>query len=380
MNKLKFKKLTIDELVINFTDGINFISGQNCSGKTTVFNCLQFVLGLKKTLNVIHLKNIQIEIQVGDKDLHIQRDLSAPKLSIKLDGNSYDFRARSTELDQFYNELFQPPYFFSSSENSIFAKESMFEILDFCFISPMDTSNRKKIWNSIKVICGFNHSYLKSIEDDIKSLRMEISGNTRYKTEILKFTKLLLSNDQIDITHKDIIEEAKQSFFNEYEEKESIHRFAKIKLEELTNESNRNIKEKIDGLDLTFDLLKKESGVDINLVENIEYYLNNSNISHNSSLGLTVFCNYLIILSIAVRSKSLELNFPNFIINDGYTSGVLDNSLYYKSQSTLQQISKQNPDLQYIELTSDSKIPKDKIVYELAYADSPESKLFHRAI
>jgi DNA repair exonuclease SbcCD ATPase subunit len=42
MKNLKLIYLNIDSMHIEFQDGINYIIGQNASGKSTIFNCIKY--------------------------------------------------------------------------------------------------------------------------------------------------------------------------------------------------------------------------------------------------------------------------------------------------------------------------------------------------
>ena len=93
MNKLILKKLYLrEDLQIFFNTGQNYIVGKNGTGKTTIFNIMQYVLGLKRVAinsEEIYRTVIEpyIECQFGRKVCKISRKIGSNEITFQGDIN-----------------------------------------------------------------------------------------------------------------------------------------------------------------------------------------------------------------------------------------------------------------------------------------------------
>ena len=75
MKNLKLLHLSIDKQHIQFRDGINYIIGRNASGKSTMFNCIKYALGLTKNFNNVNIEFVKLTIMIGTQEYIFNREI-----------------------------------------------------------------------------------------------------------------------------------------------------------------------------------------------------------------------------------------------------------------------------------------------------------------
>ena len=79
MRKISLKALRFDNHNIEFRDGVNYIVGINNSGKTTIFNLIQYILGLRKDLgffgSFIKKDHVALDLQINNVPYTFERNL-----------------------------------------------------------------------------------------------------------------------------------------------------------------------------------------------------------------------------------------------------------------------------------------------------------------
>ena len=140
MNSLKLVSLKIDNTHIHFKDGLNYIVGNNDTGKTTVFNCIRYALGLTKSIVHRHINQIELKVCIDKYVFEFRREVDSASLFVSRNGKDYKYRAQSKELDEFLRDLLSPTYIYGSDT------ESALVMLDFCFLSEERSVNRRQNW------------------------------------------------------------------------------------------------------------------------------------------------------------------------------------------------------------------------------------------
>lgn len=82
MSRIVLKKVQINnKTVIEFNEKQNYIIGANGTGKTTLFNLIQYILGLKsnasRLVNIRFIESPQLECRFGSKLVKISRKLDS---------------------------------------------------------------------------------------------------------------------------------------------------------------------------------------------------------------------------------------------------------------------------------------------------------------
>ena len=119
MNSLKLVSLKIDDAYIHFKDGLNYIVGNNNSGKTTIFNCIKYALGLTKSFLHKHIGQIELVVRINGNDFQYRREVESPSLSVSHGDEVYSFRALSKELDIFLKDTLAPTYIYERDAESV---------------------------------------------------------------------------------------------------------------------------------------------------------------------------------------------------------------------------------------------------------------------
>lgn len=363
MKNLNFIKLKIDDIHIQFCNGINYIIGKNASGKSTIFNCIKYVLGLTKNFNNnVNIQQIELIIMIDTREYRLVREVGNRELIIFTNENEVKLVAGSTELNIFYQKALYSKYLFNSESNST----SVLKILDFCFLTEEKTIARKNQWQILSAILGVDDTLLNSIEQDINLLKNEIKNNKRIEKELTSFVDLLNTDIDSICTNTDIrsyIDTTKKSFLKNYKEKEELLLSASLKFEEMKNKAEYEIKSKLYSLNEIFLSMKANIGNSQNHLENLEEFIKGK--SQYMSYGEEVFSRYLLMFAVTEYSNYTELNFPNLIINDNYLLGSLDLHSIEYSNHILKKLTSENSNFQYIEFTHKEDISSEYIVYNL---------------
>ncbi|GAC25855.1 hypothetical protein GMES_3578 [Paraglaciecola mesophila KMM 241] len=360
MNSLKLVSLQIDDTHIHFKDGPNYIVGNNNSGKTTVFNCIRYALGLTKSVVHKHISLIELEVCINGLGIGFRREVGSTYLSVWQKGVTHKYRALSKELDRFLTEALSPTYIYESDAESIFA------LLNFCFLSEERSANRRQQWESINSMCGVNVSLLSSVEKDIYALKKEVSKNKELEKIVDEFSRSITVRLKESVKIADLdstIESTKERFFDEFREKEGLLINAMSKFEEIKERSDLVLRSKIAEIEDVFFSLNHSAGFERSFFDGLELFIKSR--SKTMSYGEETFSRFILVLAVAKVAQEGRYNFPQLIINDSYLSFDLDNRSYRRSLNILDDLMFMNKGLQYIEFTYKDEVPSEHVVLNL---------------
>jgi predicted ATP-dependent endonuclease of OLD family len=360
VNSLKLVSLQIDDTHIHFKDGLNYIVGDSNSGKTTVFNCIRYALGLTKSIVHRQISQIGLEVCINGYGFEFRREVGSAYLSVFHKGEDYKYRAQSKELDEFLREVLSPTYIYGGDTESVLA------MLDFCFLSEERSANRRQKWEAINSICGINVSLIRSVEKDINALKKEVSKNKELENIVDKFSKSLAVrlNERAKIEDLDnAIELTKERFFDEFREKEYLLINATSKLEKIKEQSDFELRSKVAEIEDVFFSLNQYAGFERSFFDGLESFIKDR--STTMSYGEEIFSRFILVLAVAKVAEESRYNFPQLIVNDSYLSFDLDHRTYKKSFSIIDDLMSRNRVLQYIEFTYKDEVPKEHVVLNL---------------
>jgi len=352
--------LQIDDTYIHFKDGLNYIVGRNASGKTTIFNCIKYALGMVKSITYKHISQVELKLSIDRSELLFKREAGSLNLTVAMGSEVMNFRSQSKELDSFLRESLDPRYIFDGNT------ESVLKILDFCFLTEEKSVNRRQQWEAFSSICGINIFLLNSVEKDISALKKEVAKNKELESVVNNFSESLsVKLREINQLHEldESLEKAKFNFFREYREKEDLLISATLKFEEIKRISNVELRNKMADIEDVFISMKHHAGFDRGYFEGIETFIKDR--SKSISYGEETFSRFILILAIARLAEDGSYNFPQIIVNDSYLSRYLDNEAYYQAKNILDNLMSRNKELQYIEFTYRDDIPKEHMVLNL---------------
>ncbi|WP_339310813.1 AAA family ATPase [Paenibacillus sp. FSL M7-0896] len=196
MSRIVLKKIQINnKTVIEFNEKQNYIIGANATGKTTLFNLIQYILGLKsnssRLANVRFIESPQLECRFGNKFVKISRKMDSSTIIFEGDIQK-KARAMSVELNEIYTELLDIKFI------SQFNERASLDILSYSFFSGLDfkgsSLERRDTYNKI---IGFNSEYLNQIERDIKTIEEEVT----LESQGLKFVEQYKKEVEESIGH-----------------------------------------------------------------------------------------------------------------------------------------------------------------------------------
>ncbi|MGL5664631.1 MAG: AAA family ATPase [Shewanella sp.] len=360
MNSLKLVSLKIDEIHIHFKDGLNYIVGNNNSGKTTVFNCIRYALGITKSNLHNCISQVELEVCINGLDFEFKREAGSAFLLVLHKGGVCKYRALSIELDVFFKKVLSPSYMYESSNESVFA------LLDFCFLSEERAANRRRQWDAINSICGVNISLLSSVEKDINVLKKEVLTNKDHEKVVEEFSRLLKARLKISKDNKDLdseIELTKERFFDEFREKENLLTNVNSKFGEIRARSAFELRTKIAEIEDVFFSLNHSAGFERKLFDGLELFIKGR--SKTMSYGEEIFSRFMLVLAVAKTAQEGRYNFPQIIVNDSYLSFDLDSRSYRRSVSIIDELMSVNKGLQYIEFTYKDEVPDEHVVLNL---------------
>jgi predicted ATP-dependent endonuclease of OLD family len=356
VNSLKLVSLQVDDTYIHFRDGLNYIVGRNASGKTTIFNCIKYVLGMVKLIHSTHIRKIELKLHIDSCEFLFKREVGNLILSVYQESVVHRFRAQSKELDSFFRENLEHKYIYDGKT------ESALKILDFCFLTEEKSVNRRGQWDALSSICGVNVFLLDSVEKDIYALKREVSKNKELENVVDEFSVRLKEVVQLsELDEK--IEKTKFDFFRELREKEELLINATLKFDEIKKRSNFELRKKIAEVEYVFTDMKHQAGLYRNNFEGLEEFIKDR--SKSISYGEEIFYRFILVLAISQIAQNDGYNFPYIIINDSYLSRHLDNNTYYQAKIIINRLMSRSEGLQYIEFTNRDDIPKEHIVLDL---------------
>lgn len=360
MNKLKLVALQIDDMHLAFRDGLNYIVGKNNTGKTTIFNCIRYVLGLSKSIESSNVYSINLKARIDDYDLVFSRDVGDSSISVSVNDVLYRFRPMSKDLNDFFCEHLRPDYIFGAKY------EDMFNLLDFFFLSEERLVNRRKQWEAINSVCGINVSLLSSLEKDITSLKKEVYKNKEIQDSVEEFLELLLKNLDGSSDNSSVnksIEITKSEYFSKSLKDKELLVGATKKLEDIKSKSGYELRDRVSEIERVFISLRNFAGYERWALEDLESIVRGRN--RYISYGEEIFSKFILILAIAKIAQDRRYNFPSIIVNDSYLSAGLDEKAYRNALEILEDVAGSEKGIQYIEFTYRDNIPKEYVVLNL---------------
>lgn len=366
MNRLRLVSLKIDDVHLAFKDGLNYVVGKNNTGKTTIFNCIKYALGLHKSSVSSDVYRIELKARINDIDFIFSRDVGDSLISIYVNDVVYHFRPMSKELNNFLSEHLCPDYVFGREF------ENVFTLLEFCFLSEERSANRRQQWEAINSVFGINVSLIGTLEKDINSLKKEVYKNKEIQDSVEEFLCLLSinlngcdKNTRVD----ESIELTKTEYFAKFRRDEELFINATSKLEVIRNKSESVLRDRFSEVERVFVSLKNFAGYERWALDDLKSIVKGRN--SFMSYGEEIFSKFILILAIAKSSQDREYNFPNVIINDSYLSGGLDERAYRNTIEILEDMTNIKKGLQYIEFTYRDDVPKEYVVLNLNSKGAP---------
>lgn len=360
MNNLRLVSLNIDDFFLAFNPGKSYVVGQNASGKTTIFNCIRYALGLVRDIRHANICHVGLKAYVGDVDIHFSRNIGDTHIDVSCGGITHRLNPQSEEFYTYLSSWFDPAYLYGSQ------RESILPILNFCFLSEEQISNRRQQWEAINSICGINVNLLGLAEKDIRSLSKEVSWNRRAQDAVNEYSALLSRNITNDHQAEEAIaniERTKKEFFAEFANKENLLNSATSKLEAIRKESQRQLSARLSEIEGIFIDLRTYLGYNRWEFDGLEAFVRGR--SKSMSYGEELFSRFILVLAIAKASRSGTLNFPNIIVNDNYLSPGLDRSAYSVARKILDEMVAEDIALQYIEFTYNEDVPQEHQILNL---------------
>ncbi len=341
MNKLKLISLKINDAVIRFKEGQNYIIGRNATGKTTIFNCIKYSLGLLKKYPYAFNGKVELKVYIGNTELCFMREFGSALLHVFVDSELREFQVSSPKLNSFLSHLFVPQYLFHESS------ESIFDLLNFSFMSEDYSFNRRRQWEALKPVCGSNIMLLNYVQKDILALKKEVQRNKGHEKIVYEFSKLLMTNDN-SLELERNIELSKSDFFKEFKDKEELLSSATNKFKEIENKSEFQLENRIQIIGDAFLKIRSQTFFRDKPFDGIEKFLNSN--STDISMGEAAFYAFNLVLATSRVTKNEKLNFSQLIVNDSSLS-VLDARVQNDLVKVLDDIATEDDELQYIEFT-----------------------------
>lgn len=351
MKSLFLKRLKINNKVINFNSGMNYIIGYNGSGKTTIFSLILYLMGLKKinrTINFINQRNLDLELEMDfeGQSLYFRRNLQD---EIIVEG-VINQKINLSEIDSFYSELLAPQFNIGNDETAAA------QILRSSFYSETEIHSNIEKENIKKKIMGINVSYLKESKKQIELFKSNLKID-EYSYEILK---TYITNVEKNINELENSEQfkgiLKEEFFKMYDE---IYKNKKVLDQAM--EAYSHIRDRSEMIFSERDLLLRDILND-NL-GNLGFKDNLNSRNHSGSERRTVeFLNILI--GIIKHTGYSFLNSSGLLVADcpfGYVdfNNIKGIRNFIDQETRLQK-------LQYVEFcNNDDNIPTDWIVFDL---------------
>lgn len=365
MNYIRIQRLKFDtNIEIQFKQGVNYIQGLNASGKTTVFNLIQYLLGLRKDFGMFPLFNSErasLLVEVNGANVEFQRELDSQKISIISNSEVLSFNFNSAAYYSFLIELLKPQYDFEVSDNIIVS------LIREAFVpsSNFDRSGSNYIQKEINLLkLGVNAIYVRKIKSYVKELGLDITNKEKafnqlkaYKQDIdFLFTReLSISQNKID----DITNSTLQKYSTNLNEALMLFDQSKIFLDKLVINNENILQNKIGLLETNFKNYLKSIVTDerILMQEIVEGREMIFSYSKRSLIRL--------IYEITIQMNSDFTNGLGFLVNDSALLH-LDISSKIGFRDIVKQICRDNSKFQYIEFTTDSQgIDRKDIIFDL---------------
>jgi predicted ATP-dependent endonuclease of OLD family len=360
LTKLKFDK----DSCINFKTGVNYIVGLNASGKTTIFNLIQYLLGLKKDFGFFLplLKNNEaaLEVLINNNFYEFKRDFSNREIWITTDNGTMNFTFNSPAYNSFLLDLFKPTYNFELNDNVVTS------LLREAFISNnnFDKSPPSYIQKEINLLkLGVNAIYPKKVRTYLKELKSDISQREKafeqiksYKSDVdFLFTRELPLDKT---TIEDITNSTLQKYSNNLNEALQVFEQSSDFLSKLIANNDKLLNDKIDLIEGSFKYHLKTAFIDerVSLIDILEVPELRYSYAKRSIISL--------IFELTIQLNSDFTNGCGLLVNDA-TLNYLDSSTKDSLKDLMKYINKSEK-VQYIEFITDTySVDRRDVVYEL---------------
>lgn len=178
MKKIILKELIFQDTKIKFKKGLNYIIGSNGSGKTTIYNLIQFVLGRKKEIKSSFVINsftspITLLCTIGEREVTFQRNINSEYITIQYDDTNESVKYFSSKLKDIYDYLFEPFFVFDNE------KGAAYDIINNSFLSETRFDLTRGRNRSLKKMLGVNVSYINQATNDYRELKNNLQNEKR---------------------------------------------------------------------------------------------------------------------------------------------------------------------------------------------------------
>ncbi|WP_408010170.1 hypothetical protein ACJROX_07715 [Pseudalkalibacillus sp. A8] len=219
--KIKSPKLIVNKLIlvgreksytVPFYEGLNIIHGDSDTGKSSILNLIDYLLGSKKVYRYDeieqHGKYALLEVELNEKTYTIKRDIFDSKEMIEV------YSSNIEEMDSVFPHEYSPNYnvegpsgFYSdfllsslnipiitvkespSKENSKMVRLSFRDIFKYCYFDQDDVGSREILDRKNYTLIAKNKETFKflhnALDSQITELQREISEKKRKKSDLL---------------------------------------------------------------------------------------------------------------------------------------------------------------------------------------------------
>lgn len=361
MLSMRILHLRVDDLQVDFKAGINYVVGANGTGKSTLFNCLRYALGVIGTLRFTYFKQVEVVVEFAGEVFCFKRlsdDASLAVWAQDKGGEPVFYRARSIELNDFFIEKLSFSYLFDAQSRSAF------EILDFGFLSESGSLNGRQQWDALCAVCGVDNAFLEDFDKEISELKSSVRKNNELQAAVESFSEVLVGMSQAQDFYEKIeglVERSKVEFFKEFRTAEKLFSDASLKYEEGKLRVENYMLERIGLVDNALaDLITQEESSALHF-DGVESLVRGSR-SMVRSQGEEVFLRFLLVATVMSLPRSSGYNFSGLILNDGFLHSYLDSRKISSAERMLEKVLAGRDDIQYIEFTCNESVPKEKVV------------------
>lgn len=214
LKKLSFRNFKsysniLAEISFDDTSSLNFVVGENGTGKTSVAECITYLLyGKLDDFTASDIPNRinksfygKIEVDCDGHNIIIERGLNPSLFKASIDGQDVDTAGKNNVQAMLEENYFHIPY-------SVFRSVVIIELGDVHSLLDLGAADKRNI---IDKICGFTiyNNYGKFIKEDLKMLGNDISINdgsirslnsnlVQYNSQIEEIKGNISSQEEID--------------------------------------------------------------------------------------------------------------------------------------------------------------------------------------
>jgi predicted ATP-dependent endonuclease of OLD family len=373
MEKIILKELVYQDIRIKFKIGLNYIIGPNGSGKTTIYNLIQFVLGLKKEMKNSFFINsstspITLLCNIGEREVRFQRYLYSEYISIQYDETNESVRYLSSKLKDIYDFLFEPFFVYENE------KGAAYDIIKNSFLSEFKFDITRGRNDSLKKLLGVNVSYIRQATNDFRELQNNLQ-NEKKSIQLLEdfISKIHITNNEMkkvdSIKLKELLESEYKTIVEKHRKTIEFLQLAENVLYEKEEFLEEYLDRRISIFESYYGKLIDQLGLNNNSNSFRDYFKSKS-LSSNTSSSYRFYTEFLCFILTLTRNLSDERhNGCGLLISDLSLSNFDDINRYsiekvIKNETELGQ-------LQYIEFTTNysKELPKDTIVFDLGHLE-----------